>query len=95
LNFYSSLLERFLNAVGEQPILFLNTLLKYCIEVNPHSKAEQTFLIQLACDVSGYLPTEKAEKGGHYSAFVSSGNVGHIGGEQLVRQTLTEINKLF
>ena len=28
-------------------------------------------------------------------AFVSSGNVGHIGGEQLVRQTLQEINVMF
>ena len=42
-----------------------------------------------------YLPTEKAEKGGHYSAFVSSGNVEHIGGEQLVRETLQDINGMF
>ena len=69
--------------------------LDYGNQIRARSKAEQTFLIQLACDAVGYLPTEKAEKGGHYSAFVSSGNVGHIGGEQLVRQTLTEINKLF
>ncbi len=69
--------------------------LDYGNQIRARSKAEQTFLIQLACDAEGYLPTEKAEKGGHYSAFVSSGNVGHIGGEQLVRQTLTEINKLF
>ena len=40
-------------------------------------------------------PTLKAEQGGHYSAFVSSGNVGHIGGEQLVRQTLQHINGMF
>ena len=33
--------------------------------------------------------------GGHYSAFVSSGNVGHIGGEQLVRETLQDINGMF
>ncbi|MBR5818117.1 MAG: hypothetical protein IKY62_05675 [Clostridia bacterium] len=69
--------------------------LDYGNQIRARSKAEQTFLIQLACDNAGYLPTEKAEKGGHYSAFVSSGTVGHIGGEQLVRQTLTEINKLF
>ena len=37
----------------------------------------------------------KAEKGGHYSAFVSSGTVGHEGGEMLVRQTLTDIARLF
>ena len=41
------------------------------------------------------LPTEKAEKGGHYSAFIASGLVGHVGGEQLVRETLKNINRLF
>ena len=51
--------------------------------------------IQLANGTEGYLPTEKAEKGGHYSAFLASGLVGHAGGEQLVRETLKNINKLF
>ena len=68
--------------------LFLN----YGNQIKARSRAEQTFLIQLANGGEGYLPTEKAEKGGHYSAFVSSGQVGHQGGEQLVRQTLEEIN---
>ena len=57
--------------------------------------AEQTFLVQLCCGAEGYLPTKKAEDGGHYSAFISSGQIGHIGGEQLVRQTLQEINNMF
>ena len=39
--------------------------------------------------------TKKAEEGGHYSAFIASGQIGHIGGEQLVRQTLQEINDMF
>jgi len=64
-------------------------------QIKARSKAEQTFLVQLANGASGYLPTEKAEKGGHYSAFVSSGNVGHVGGEMLVRQTLHDIQTLF
>lgn len=64
-------------------------------QIKARSLAEQTFLIQLANGTEGYLPTEKAEKGGHYSAFISSGQVGHIGGEQLVRQTLKDINELF
>lgn len=51
----------------------------------------QTFLIQLANGTEGYLPTEKAEKGGHYSAFISSGQVGHEGGDLLVRNTLRRI----
>ncbi len=59
------------------------------------SKAKQTFIIQLCCGDAGYLPTENAEKAGHYSAYISSGNVGHEGGEILVRKTVSEINKMF
>jgi hypothetical protein len=69
--------------------------LDYGNQIKARSLAEQTFLIQLCCGGEGYLPTLKAEKGGHYSAFVSSGNVGHVGGEQLVRQTLQDINGMF
>ena len=64
-------------------------------QIKARSYAEQTFLVQLAGGSEGYLPTEKAEKGGHYSAFLASGLVGHAGGEQLVRETLKNINKLF
>ena len=69
--------------------------LDYGNQIRARSKAEQTFLIQMANGTEGYLPTEKAEKGGHYSAFISSGIVGHAGGEQLVRETLKHINGLF
>jgi len=79
-------------AIATNPFeLFLD----YGNQVKARSLAEQTFLIQLANGSEGYLPTEKAEKGGHYSAFIASGQVGHIGGEQLVRQTLQEINNMF
>ena len=71
--------------------LFLN----YGNQMRARSLAKQTFLIQLSCGSFGYLPTEKAEKGSHYSAFVSSGMTGHVGGEMLVRKTLTEINSMF
>ncbi len=71
--------------------LFLN----YGNQIRARSCAKQTFLIQLACGSYGYLPTEKAEQGSHYSAFVSSGTTGHQGGELLVRKTLQEINRLF
>lgn len=64
-------------------------------QIKARSSAEQTFIIQLANGSEGYLPTEKAEKGGHYSAFISSGTVGHVGGEQLVRETLANIRMLF
>lgn len=71
--------------------LFLN----YGNQIRARSLAKQTFLIQLCCGSYGYLPTEKAEGGSHYSAFVGSGTTGHQGGEVIVRKTLTEINKMF
>ncbi|MBE6630723.1 MAG: hypothetical protein E7624_07750 [Ruminococcaceae bacterium] len=71
--------------------LFLN----YGNQIRARSKAAQTFLVQLSCGAQGYLPTKKAEEGSHYSAYVSSGSVGHVGGEQLVRKTLSEINEMF
>ena len=69
--------------------------LDYGNQIKARSDAEQTFLIQLANGTQGYLPTAKAEAGGHYSAFISSGNVGHVGGEQLVRETLQNIRQMF
>jgi len=79
-------------AIATNPFeLFLD----YGNQMKARSLAEQTFVVQLACGYEGYLPTEKAEKGGHYSAFHASTWVGHQGGEQLVRETLAEINKLF
>ena len=69
--------------------------LDYGNRIKALANCEQTFLVQLAVCAEGYLPTEKAEKGGHYSAFISSGKVGHEGGDLLVRQTLKRINALF
>ena len=71
--------------------LFLN----YANQIRARSLAKQTFLVQLSCGCYGYLPTEKAEKGSHYSAFVGSGVSGHQGGEVLVRKTVQEINSMF
>lgn len=79
-------------AIATNPFeLFLD----YGNQIRARSKAKQTFLIQLACGACGYLPTEKAEKGSHYSAYVSSGYTGHEGGNLLVRETLDNINKMF
>ncbi len=79
-------------AIATNPFeLFLD----YGNQMRARSKAKQTFLIQLACGTLGYLPTEKAEQGGHYSAYVSSGYTGHEGGELLVRETLKSINDKF
>jgi hypothetical protein len=69
--------------------------LDYGNRIRGRSPAAQTFLIQL-CDGSfGYLPTEKAERGSHYSAYVSSGWTGHEGGDLLVDKTLSMLNGIF
>ena len=69
--------------------------LDYGNQIRARSLAKQTFLIQLSCGSRAYLPTEKAEKGSHYSAYVSSGQTGHEGGDILVRETLDHINNMF
>lgn len=69
--------------------------LDYGNRIRARSKAQQTFIIQLCCGSDGYLPTEKAERGSHYSAYVSSGVTGHAGGDLLVREILEEISALF
>ena len=68
--------------------------LDYGNKIRARSHASQTFLIQLCCGTRGYLPTEKAEKGSHYSAYVSGGSSGHEGGDLLVRKTVEAINEL-
>ena len=79
-------------AIATNPFeLFLD----YGNQIRARSRARQTILIQLACNNEGYLPTEKAEQGSHYSAYVSSGSVGHDGGDMLVRKTIEEINRMF
>ena len=69
--------------------------LDYGNRIKARSKAEQTFIVQLCCGRHGYLPTEKAEKAGHYSVYISSGDTGHEGGDLLTRMSITEINKMF
>jgi hypothetical protein len=69
--------------------------LDYGNRMKARSPAEQTFVAQLSCGALGYLPTKKAEEAGHYSAYVSSGCVGHEGGDIFVRRTLAEIQALW
>ena len=79
-------------AIATNPFeLFLD----YGNQIKARSAAEQTFLVQLANGAEGYLPTAKAEANGHYSAFIGSGQVGHNGGDQLVRETLQNIREMF
>jgi hypothetical protein len=66
----------------------------YSIRIQARSNALQTFVIQLAGPGS-YLPTEKAVKGGSYSAVVQSNLVGPEGGQNLVDRTVGLINSLW
>ena len=63
----------------------------YGIRIKARSKAVQTFVIQLA-GPGTYLPTDKAVRGGHYSAIVESNLVGPEGGQMLVDRTVELIN---
>jgi hypothetical protein len=66
----------------------------YGIRIQARSKALQTFVIQLAGSGT-YLPTEKAVKGGSYSAIIESFLVGPEGGQILVDRTVDLINSMF
>ena len=68
----------------------------YGVQMKARSPAAQTFLIQL---VGGgpcsYLPTERAVRGGGYSAIVQSDLIGPEGGQTLVNRTVKMIESLW
>jgi hypothetical protein len=68
--------------------------LDYGIQMKARSRALQTFVIQLVHG-AGYLPTEKAVRGGGYSAVVQSSQVGPVGGQVLTDRTVELINGLW
>ena len=61
--------------------------------IKVRSKALLTFLVSLSCQHSGYLPTERAVKGGGYSA--DKYLVGPEGGYKLVDETVKLINEMW
>ena len=67
----------------------------YGIRIQARSNALQTFVIQLAAGAGSYLPTEKAVKGGGYSAVIQSDIVGPEGGQILVDRTVELINSMW
>ncbi|MBK8881130.1 MAG: hypothetical protein IPN67_01745 [Bacteroidales bacterium] len=67
----------------------------YGIRIQARSNALQTFVVQLAAGAGSYLPTEKAVKGGGYSAVIQSSMVGPEGGQILVDRTVELINNLW
>ena len=70
---------------------------EYGMRIRCRSRALQTFLIQLAdgSGNGGYLATQRALDGGHYSALIKSNWVGPEGGAVLVEETVGAINALF
>ena len=77
-------------AIATNPFeLFLD----YGLLIKARSKAILTLLVQLSCHHSGYPPTEKAVKGGGYSA--DNYLVGPEGGYKLVDETVKLINELW
>lgn len=64
------------------------------IRIKGRSKAEQTFVVQLT-GPGTYLPTERAVRGGHYSAVVHSSHVGPKGGQVLVDRTVELIDTMW
>ena len=67
--------------------------LDYGVRIKARSKPVLTLLVQLCGQSTGYLPTAKGVKGGHYSAdkFI----VGPEGGQVLVEETVKRINAMW
>ena len=77
-------------AIATNPFeLFLD----YGLLIKTKSRAVLTFIVQLSCHHSGYLPTKRAVEGGGYSA--DKFLVGYEGGYVLVEETVKEINQLW
>lgn len=71
-------------AIAANPFeLFLD----YGVQMKARSRAEQTFVVQLAGEGT-YLPTREALAGGHYGTEAASCLVGAEGGQMLVERTL-------
>ena len=79
-------------AVATNPFeLFLD----FGMRMKTRSKAQQTFIVQLAGSAGWYLPTFKAMAGGGYSAIIQSNLVGPEGGDVLVNRTVELINAMW
>lgn len=69
--------------------------LDYGLRIKARSSAGQTFVVQLACGSTSYLPTAIAERHGGYGGLIVNNVVGADGGEKLVDETLSDLNALF
>lgn len=71
--------------------------LDYGLRIKSRSPAAQTLIVQLAGERhrGAYLPTERAARGGHYSAHPASAPVSEEGGRVLVEETLSMIGEVW
>jgi hypothetical protein len=67
----------------------------YGLRMKARSPAEQTFVVQLACDSLCYLPTERGVASGHFSAEIMSNIVGPQGGQILVDRTVESLKGMW
>jgi hypothetical protein len=67
---------------------------EYGIRIKARSTATQTFILQMS-GFGSYLPTERAQAGGHYSAIPQSNIIGPDGGQMLVDKTVEIIDALW
>lgn len=83
--------------VGECVFVFnpFELYLDFGLIIHARSCAKHTFLVQLACDVCGYLPTARSEKTGGYGSLIINGKVGSEGGRMLVEASLNAIEQLW
>ena len=83
--------------IGKTAIAFnpFELFLDYGQRIKAQSCADQTFVVQLANGIAGYLPTARAEQMGGYGGLVINGQVSSQGGDQLVTLTVTAIRRLW
>jgi hypothetical protein len=67
---------------------------EYGIRIKARSKATQTFILQMS-GFGSYLPTERAQAAGSYSAIPQSNIIGPAGGQMLVDRTVAIIDELW
>jgi hypothetical protein len=64
------------------------------VQIKARSPAVQTFVIQLTGS-AGYLPSERAVRGGGYGAVIQSSRIGPDGGQVLVERTVEAFQQLW
>jgi len=67
----------------------------YGVQIKGRSRALQTLVLQLTCGSGRYLPSQRAVRGGGYSAVVQSNTFGPEGGQVFVDRTVEMIDAMW